>query len=54
MPAAVLLVRGDSWLVSVMQDGEKAPKWKASEVTFRVPIELGEQVPVRVNEVTKK
>lgn len=54
VPAAVLLVKGDSWLVTVMQSGAKAPKWKAEEVAFRVPIPMGEQVPVRVNELTKK
>lgn len=52
--AAVLLVKRDSWLVTIMQSGVKAPKWKADEVTFRVPIEMGEQVPVTTNDLTKK
>lgn len=52
--AAVLLVKEKEWMVTVLQSGAKAPKWKAEEVTFKAPIEMGEQVPLKTNELTKK
>ena len=52
--AAVLLVKDKSWVVTVMQNGAKAPKWKPGEVMIKAPLEMGEQVPLRVNELTGK